>query len=565
MSSEENGKNADLEAFSDDGLRQGGGGSSTYSSAVETRAPGVDVDVEQGRLEQAPVAEQGPLGEIESDFVQKYGPVKCVFFDKPPEHPILTRPHALNYFFKGVLHRSKGERGSGQFELFIDLLYVGIVANLAATATEEHSGLSLLRYVLTFLPAWQVWSDLRDFMNYYYNNDLTQKILVLWILSLLVVYANNASKVAMSSSETALVVGPYVLARFTMATVAFLYTFVIHQHRRQMRFYAISTYCTCALWLAVIWINVRAKVAVAFICLALEITSYAITFHPWFKKLVRAKYSTAVNIEHEVERVSAFFIIALGESLLGIVQSSPAANGFTLHLARAIMTLIISYCFLWLYFNGEGSEKAVHALRRSVVSAFTWMYVHIPIMGGLILASEAAVEMTASDVDTTKKHPHAESSESSGSESAGHHAAEAAAKFVVSALSKAAEHASEGGSSEGGEEEVETHYSLQFFFTGGLCVSLLGITVMALSDKSMDPKGHKMVPPIIRLVPRAIIAIIILCLAFAEMQTTLLLGITALLLVLLVGFETVAMMSRERAPMFTDGPPHPPIPQHYLS
>uniref|UniRef100_A0A060T932 ARAD1D15620p n=1 Tax=Blastobotrys adeninivorans TaxID=409370 RepID=A0A060T932_BLAAD len=555
MSSEENAKNADLEAFSDGGLRQGG--SSTYSSGVDNRgAPDLDVDAEQGPLQQVQVPEQGPLGEIESDFVQKYGPVKCVFFDKPPEHPILTRPHALNYFFKGVLHRSKGERGSGQFELFIDLLYVGIVANLAATATEEHNGLSLLRYVLTFLPAWQVWSDLRDFMNYYYNNDLTQKALVLWILALLVVYANNASKVAMSSAETALVVGPYVLARFTMATVAFLYTFVIHQHRRQMRFYAISTYCTCALWLAVIWINVRAKVAVAFICLALEIGSYAITFHPWFKKLVRAKYSTAVNIEHEVERVSAFFIIALGESLLGIVQSSPAPNGFTLNLARAIMTLIISYCFLWLYFNGEGSEKAVHALRRSVTSAFLWVYVHIPIMGGLILASEAAVEMTASNVDTTKKHPHTESSES---ESAGHHVAEAAAKFVVNTLSKAAEH-----SSEGGEEEVETHYSLQFFFTGGLCVSLLGITIMALADKSMDPKGHKLVPPIIRLVPRAAIAIIILCLAFAEMQTTLLLGITALLLVLLVGFETVAMMPRDRAPMFTDGPPHPPIPDHYL-
>jgi hypothetical protein len=211
----------------------------------------------------------------ESDFVQKYGPVRIKFIDPPPSMGLFTRPHALNYFHQGHLYRTKGERQSGRFELFLDLLYVGIVANLAKSTTEDATGLSLLKYLLLFMPAWQIWSDLRDFMNYYYNNDLSQKFFVLWILCLLVVYANNASHVLDSTGMTGLVVGAYVLARCSIIGLIFLYTFFIPEHRAQMRVYFFMVLAICALWLAVIWISVRAKIAVAAICIFWK------TWHLW--------------------------------------------------------------------------------------------------------------------------------------------------------------------------------------------------------------------------------------------------------------------------------------------
>ena len=38
-------------------------------------------------------------------------------------------------------------------------------------------------YVLLFVPAWVVWADIKDFTNYYYTEDLSQKVYIIWILS----------------------------------------------------------------------------------------------------------------------------------------------------------------------------------------------------------------------------------------------------------------------------------------------------------------------------------------------------------------------------------------------
>ncbi len=39
------------------------------------------------------------------------------------------------------------------------------------------------------------WSDLKELMNSYYNDDLLQRMLILWIMALLVIYGNNATLV----------------------------------------------------------------------------------------------------------------------------------------------------------------------------------------------------------------------------------------------------------------------------------------------------------------------------------------------------------------------------------
>lgn len=454
----------------------------------------------------------------DSEFVQKYGPVKVKFIQPPPHHPLITRPHALNYFHKDHLYRTNGERGSTRFELFFDLLYVGIVANLARTATEEASGLSLLRYILVFTPAWQIWQDLKDFMNYYYNDDLTQRSYVLWIMALLVIYTNNAPYVADSNKGTAMVVLTYIVARLSGAAMIFTYTFFVQEHRLQMRFNSLFIVCTCGVWLSVIWVPVRVKIALAFLCITLETLTYSWTFHPSFKKLLKVEYSTAVNIEHEVERMGAFYTVALGEFLYGIVANAPTEFGFTHNLARAIMTLIIAYCFLWFYFNGEGSEKAVHAIRRSIPTAYLWLYGHIPLFASLLLAADAAGDFTGSDYESTKKLASSEDDHLSESEI----------------------------------EEANHSYSLQFFFTGGLCVALICLTMLAILDKSMDKVRTKKLPKVARVAPRIPVAITILCLAFAEMETTLLMGIVALILVLLLVFETYAMMPITCATMGAD-------------
>lgn len=62
-----------------------------------------------------------------------------------------------------------------RIDLFVDLVWVGIIANLSGTFGEQafsDSGVSINtavgEFVLLFFPIWKVWDDLRSYTSHYY-------------------------------------------------------------------------------------------------------------------------------------------------------------------------------------------------------------------------------------------------------------------------------------------------------------------------------------------------------------------------------------------------------------
>lgn len=60
------------------------------------------------------------------------------------------RPVVRQYFHKGLLWRSKASGEVKSFELFIDLLYVGVIGAIGDTASEDAEGSKLLHYLITY-------------------------------------------------------------------------------------------------------------------------------------------------------------------------------------------------------------------------------------------------------------------------------------------------------------------------------------------------------------------------------------------------------------------------------
>lgn len=46
------------------------------------------------------------------------------------------------------------------FELFVDLLYVGIIDIIGESAAEHPDGFGLLKFVIVFVIGWKMWQDL---------------------------------------------------------------------------------------------------------------------------------------------------------------------------------------------------------------------------------------------------------------------------------------------------------------------------------------------------------------------------------------------------------------------
>lgn len=73
---------------------------------------------------------------------------------------IYKKPSVRQYFHKGLLWRSQATNEVQSFELFVDLLYVGIIAINGDHAAESATGFELLRFSITFILTWKLWSDL---------------------------------------------------------------------------------------------------------------------------------------------------------------------------------------------------------------------------------------------------------------------------------------------------------------------------------------------------------------------------------------------------------------------
>ncbi|KAF3399828.1 hypothetical protein F1880_008400 [Penicillium rolfsii] len=319
---------------------------------------------------------------------------------------LLRQPKALQWFEHGrLVKRHDGERQAGRFELFLDLLYVAILSNFADALAEDISGAKLVKYILVLAPSWHVWSDIRELMNSFYNDDLLQRLLILWLMAALVVYGNNAPLVDEGIGAMRAAVGSYMIARVTCNLAHVVFSFASYQHRQQQRLWVIlSTICLC-IYIPLYFehVPIRGKVAAAGVAVSLEEITWVFSYSSAAKKLLRVKYSTAVDVPHEIDRFAAFYIIVLGEFVYLIIKGSNAAVGLNERLLRAIWTLVIAFCLNWLYIHADGSMESIHPLRHNAYAGFSFALIHLPLVASLLAGGHVAAASVAEDFEDPQR------------------------------------------------------------------------------------------------------------------------------------------------------------------
>jgi hypothetical protein len=171
-----------------------------------------------------------------------------------------------------------------------------------------------------------------------------------------------------------------------------VYSFSSYHHRAQQRLWFVLSSISLCLFIPLFFegISLGAKVAVAWVAICFEEFIWFFTYSPLAKKLLKAKYTTAVDIPHEVDRFAAFYILVLGEFLLKIMIGSPAAIGFNLGFMNAVWTLVIAFCLNWMYVHGSGALNQVHPLKHSVTHGYIWVFLHLPLVASLLAGGHAA-------------------------------------------------------------------------------------------------------------------------------------------------------------------------------
>lgn len=309
---------------------------------------------------------------------------------------LFRKPRALQYFRGSTLVRGEEERSSQRIELFFDLTFVGIIAVLAEEAIHDGTGTGLVRYLITYGGAWTIWSYMREIFNAFYCDDLFQRSLVVWIMACLIVYGNNAihAEIPIGEEESgrAATIGSYLIACASIFGTAVYYSFHIKAFRLQIRVQSgIWLLCT-GLWIGAIFASTRAAIGLSVAALFIEYGTWTWVYSPIFKRMFKLRYSSAVNIEHEIERYADFFTLVMGEFLYSVFSGHPAGFGIHASTGRAIMALMIAAAFQIMYMSSASSKVLTHPIRRGTPSAFAWFTVHMPIVSALTLCGDACAE-----------------------------------------------------------------------------------------------------------------------------------------------------------------------------
>lgn len=314
-------------------------------------------------------------------------------------YKFFKRPVALQFFHFSKLYKVHGDRTAGVFELFLDLLYVAIIALFSSTVAENPDPIHILKYVIIFLHAYQIWQDIREIFNSYYTDDILQRTLILVVMAFMVVFANNAAKLGEeedmesdASFRTAVI--SFQILHFILIVNWFVYSMYITEHMVRMRTMGLVNAVSFGLRMGLLFASWRGRIILAIVALALERLLFFYIYSPWFKSHSSSEFSTAVNIEHETDRMTALYIIVLGEFLNAIVLGAPAGDGITSKTLRAVLVLVIAFCLNWLYVHGDGSVRNTHPIRRSAFTAIMWLWIPEPLCAVLVLAGDIAAEFT---------------------------------------------------------------------------------------------------------------------------------------------------------------------------
>jgi low temperature requirement protein LtrA len=237
-------------------------------------------------------------------------------------------------------------------DLFIDLIWVGIIANLSGSFGEqafgEGTGLdvgeAIGEFILLFIPIWRMWDYLREYIGNFYKDDLTDRYFILWILLLSVLYGINAPFAFTpvdGGNSLKLLIGIYLVSRASFLVVYLLQTIYMPFLRRQFAFQVFSTLVTGALWVAAIYVPYPGKIALLILANGIEQPLAAYFASPLGDKLVTGGWKRTVNVERYIGRHEGFFTIILGEGVFRLIEGSPSGIGINSHSGTVLTAVLL--------------------------------------------------------------------------------------------------------------------------------------------------------------------------------------------------------------------------------
>jgi low temperature requirement protein LtrA len=258
-------------------------------------------------------------------------------------------------------------------ELFYDLVYVALIAQLSHALSSNIGWGALGGFTFLFVIVWWAWLNGSLYHDIHGNNDIRSRVftfLQMFTVVAMAVFAYDALGESSVGFALSCAVFQLILSWLWWRTGVY-----DAAHRPLARPYVVAYLLSMLLFVCSIFVTAPARFYVWGAGLLLSLMA------PLYMRLrnnspeVQAQLDLSMNISDSlVERFGLFTIIVLGEVIIGIVSGVNEHQDLNWQVGiTAALSMLIAIGLWWVYFDLISHHRPL----RSMGIVFTWLYLHL--------------------------------------------------------------------------------------------------------------------------------------------------------------------------------------------
>ncbi len=275
----------------------------------------------------------------------------------------------------------EAERSVTFLELFYDLVYVVLVAELAHAMAADVSLGSIGRFAFLFVIVWWAWFNGSIYHDLHGNNDVRTRIftfLQMGCVAAMAVFAHNA----MGEGAAGFALS---YAAFTLILMYLWWRTGVYDpaHRPLSRPYVIGYLLASLLLVGSVFVAEPVRFYLWGIAVVVPVFLPLYTFNLGRNNAdIQAQIDLSTTASPSlVERFGLFTIIVLGEVIVGAVQGLAEHHHLTWEVGiTAALGMVIAIGTWWVYFDFISH----HLPRPGLQMVFSWLYLHLPMTMGIV-------------------------------------------------------------------------------------------------------------------------------------------------------------------------------------
>lgn len=279
---------------------------------------------------------------------------------------------------------AEGERHATWLELFYDLLFAAVVAQLTFQLSQDLSGFGVLNFVVLCVPVWWAWVGQSFYATRFDTDDLGHRLFIIAQMFAVAAMAVNVHDgLGRGSGGFAL---SYAAVRFILVGEYLGAHVWVPAARALTRRFGLGFGLAATIWLVSAWVPAPARFYLWGLGLLVDFAT------PLGAGKLHSQL--APHPTHLPERFALFILIVLGEAIAGVVMGLTKHPWSVQSGLTAALGLSLAFSLWWVYFdNIDGAAIRAARAQGRIWLYQGWLYAHLPLVIALA-ASAVGVQYT---------------------------------------------------------------------------------------------------------------------------------------------------------------------------